>query len=357
MKILITGGAGFVGSHLALAFHKHHHNATVYVMDNLRRRGSETNLLLFKRSGINFVHGDIRNPEDFDCLDAVAFDVMIDCSADPSVHAGTKGSPSYVLGTNLVGTLNCLEFARKHCAGMIFLSTSRVYAIESLCQLPITEGTDRFKLTAQGQGFSSQGINETFPIDTARSFYGTSKLASELVIQEYAASYQLASIINRCSIIAGPGQFGKVDQGVVSHWLISHMLGRPLAYTGFGGTGKQVRDILHPDDLYRLIELQLFKLTQGKSPIYNVGGGLENSISLCELTQWCREITGHPVAVSGNATTASVDIPYYVTDHSRATETFSWAPRCSARATVEDAYRWLTDNQSRLDIVFSCFST
>ena len=111
---------------------------SVVVFDNLHRRGSEWNVERLRSEGVTFVHGDVRNPADLEALDGT-FDVLIEASAEPSVHAGIAGSPRYVLDTNLVGALNCLEFARKRCGGLVFLSTSRVYSIEPLMQLPLVE--------------------------------------------------------------------------------------------------------------------------------------------------------------------------------------------------------------------------
>src|SRR5512136_1292110 len=125
MRILITGGAGFIGSRLALFF-QGELKSKVHVLDNLRRRGSEINLISLKERGIHFTHGDIRQREDLMDLPG-NFDLLIEASAEPSVLAGQDGSPSYVIGTNLLGTVNCLEFARHRTGAFLFLSTSRVY--------------------------------------------------------------------------------------------------------------------------------------------------------------------------------------------------------------------------------------
>ena len=145
MNILITGGAGFVGGALAKYFRRDTTDNSVVIFDNLRRRGSEWNLDGLRSEGVTFVHGDIRNPADLEALDGT-FDVLIEASAEPSVHAGIADSPRYVLDTNLLGALNCLEFARKRCGGFVFLSSSRVYSIEPLTQLPLVELSTRFDL-------------------------------------------------------------------------------------------------------------------------------------------------------------------------------------------------------------------
>ena len=349
MTILITGGAGFVGSSLALAFAREGAGHDIIAFDNLRRRGGEFNLPLLKAAGVKFVHGDIRQPGDLEDLEG-HFDVLIEASAEPSVHAGMTGGPGYVLGTNLTGTLNCLEFARRRAGGFVFLSTSRVYAIAALRAVVLDEEASRFTLSS-GQkqaGVSVQGVSEAFSTEGQRSFYGASKLASELVIQEYASAYGLPCVVNRCGVIAGPGQWGKTDQGVFSLWVAHHFFGKPLKYTGFGGTGKQVRDLLHPLDLYDLLKIQLARLAPGDVSAHNVGGGLAGSVSLREWTEFCREVTGHEVEIPGDPSTAAVDVPSYISDTRAITLATGWEPRRSPQEIARDVADWLRENRTFL---------
>ena len=204
-------------------------------MDSLKRRGGELNLPRLKAAGVDFRHGDVRCPMDFDCLPA--FDVMIDCSAEPSVQAGLTGSPRGVLEVNLVGTVNCLEAARARGAAVLLLSTSRVFPIEALNALPFDEDETRFRWRGVSgvPGFSEAGIAEDFTIEGARSFYGTSKLAAELLIQEYVFSYGMRALIDRCGVLAGPWQMGKVDQGVVTLWVARHYFEPRSVTPGSGG--------------------------------------------------------------------------------------------------------------------------
>ena len=170
MKILITGGAGFVGSSLAFAFKGENSSHRVTVVDNLKRRGSEINLRLFKQYGIEFFHGDIRNPHDLEDLDG-EFDLFVEASAEPSVQAGIHSSPHYGLQTNLTGTLNCLEFARRRVGNFIFLSTSRVYSIAPLKQINLIDAPTRFEIsdTQNFPGITTKGISEDFPTNLPRS--------------------------------------------------------------------------------------------------------------------------------------------------------------------------------------------
>ena len=353
MRILITGGAGFVGSSLALAFRREHGNARVVAFDNLRRRGSETKLELLRRHGVDFAHGDLRQPGDLEALPG-AFDLVIDAAAEPSVRAGSDGAPGYLLETNLVGTIHCLEFCRRRAGHLIFLSTSRVYSIEALRALPLEERETRFELApgrprkaAPGEtpaappGVSAHGLSESFPTDRARSFYGASKLASELLVQEYAAGAGLSALVDRCGVIVGPGQLGREDQGVFSLWVARHHFRLPLRYTGFGGAGKQVRDLLHPEDLFELISRQLPAIDAHRGAVFNVGGGAEGSTSLREWTALCAELTGHAAAPDSDPATHPVDVPWYVSDHRRASAAFDWKPRRGPREIAADLLAWL----------------
>ncbi|HEV8435958.1 MAG TPA: NAD-dependent epimerase/dehydratase family protein, partial [Thermoanaerobaculia bacterium] len=303
-------------------------------------RGSEWNLSELLRAGAKFVHGDVRTPADLESLDG-NFDVLIEASAEPSVHAGIGGSPRYVIDTNLGGAANCLEFARQRCGGLVFLSTSRVYSIEALRALPLIERETRLDL-------DSAGITEEFSTRGSRSYYGASKLAAELLCEEYAAHGGVKVVVNRCGVIAGAGQFGRSDQGVFTLWVARHVFGRPLTYTGFGGAGKQVRDLLHPDDLYDLIARQLQSLDAVSGETFNVGGGRKGSVSMQELTALCREVTGSTVPVTSVDTTASVDVPWYITDHAKVTQRLGWTPRRDPESIVRDIAAWIGNNSNVL---------
>lgn len=346
MKILITGGAGFVGSALALHLKQKYPQGKIVAFDNLKRRGAELNLAQFRKAGVQFIHGDIRNPSDLNSL-TDHWDIFVECSAEASVLAGVGSSPSYVLETNLCGTVNCLEMARRSCGVFIFLSTSRVYSIAPLRNLNLIEGPTRLDLSDNQVllGVSQRGIAENFPTSTSRSLYGTSKLASEYLIQEYVSMYGLKATINRCGVIAGPGQFGNSDQGVFSLWVANHFFKRPLKYTGFGGAGKQVRDLLHIEDLIQLIDKQIEASYPHAGESFNVGGGKDRSVSLAEFTSLCEETTGNCLSISRQSDSSAVDIPWFITDSDRAQVEFSWQPRKSTRNIVSDIKEWLTKNE------------
>jgi CDP-paratose 2-epimerase len=302
-----------------------------------------------REHGVEFIHGDIRRPEDL--AEIPAFDLLLDCSAEPSVHAGASGSPAFVLHTNLTGTIHLLEAARVHGAAVLFLSTSRVYPIEAINALAVDESPTRFEWRPdQGvPGLSEYGIAEDFSLDGPRSFYGTTKLASEYLLQEYHYACGTPALINRCGMLAGPWQMGKVDQGVFAFWLFHHHFGLPLSYIGYGGTGKQVRDLLHVDDLCELIELQLSDPDAWAGFKGNVGGGRDCSLSLLETTEICRELTGSEVPIEPVADQRPGDVPIYLSDCRRLLARTSWRPSRDARTVMEDIYAWTLSHEGSLE--------
>jgi CDP-paratose 2-epimerase len=262
------------------------------------------------------------------------------------------GSPSYVLDTNLGGTIHCLELARRRGAGFVFLSTSRVYPIEALSRLPLRETATRFELAPDRDdptpGLSDRGIAEDFPLAGARSIYGATKLCSELLVTEYVSAYGLSAVVNRCGVLAGPWQMGRVDQGIVMHWASSHLFGWPLQYIGYGGKGKQVRDLLHVEDLADLVERQIPRIHNLKGRTFNVGGGRDVSVSLVELTELCVTATGRRVPITPVPQTRTADVPLYLTDTSRVREELGWVPTRSSADIVNDSVDWLRAHQEVL---------
>ena len=351
-NILITGGAGFVGSNLALKLKHDYPTVNITVLDNLKRRGSELSLSRLKAANIEFVHGDIRNRED---LVFPTIDLLIECSAEPSVMAGIGSSPDYLMNTNLVGTLNCLELAREHGAASLFLSTSRVYPISYINGLAYEEGPTRFNIIDEQTtiGASSKGIAENFPLDKPRSLYGTTKLASELVVAEYVDTYGMKAIVNRCGVITGPWQMGKIDQGVFVLWVAKHYFKQSLSYIGYGGEGKQVRDFIHIDDLYRSIKIQLENFDDYNAETWNIGGGKENSVSLRELTSLCEAVTGNTIEIASIKEDRPADLRFFVTDSTRFLDKSGLSWQKDGRQTVQDIFEWVRDNEAALKPILS----
>jgi CDP-paratose 2-epimerase len=346
--IFITGGCGFVGSNLALLLKTNYPEYEIIAFDNLRRRGSEFNIPRLLQAGIQFLHGDIRFKEDLQV--DVPISCIIDAAAEPSVMAGINGSADYLIHTNFNGTINLLDLATKHKADFIFLSTSRVYPIAGLEKLEYTESKTRFVLNEkQSQpGSSSSGIAENFSLNGARSLYGSTKLASELMIQEYEAFSGLQAVINRCGVITGPYQMGKVDQGVIVLWMARHFWKKDVKYFGYGGTGKQVRDVLHVRDLFKLVDTQIHNMEKYKGRLYNVGGGNDSSVSLKELTQFCAAITGNTVSEKIVLENRAGDIPVYITDNSLVTGETGWKPGLGVKDILTDIFEWMKQNEKQL---------
>jgi CDP-paratose 2-epimerase len=349
MRALVTGGAGFVGASICTALAERNPGWELLAFDNLKRRGSELNLPRLREAGVTFIHGDVREVGDLMAVPQI--DAIVECSAEPSVLAGYGPAADYVVRTNLLGAYHCLELARRDDALFVFLSTSRIYPIEALNRLKLTETETRFELAPDQQlpGVSEGGISEAFPLDGARTLYGTTKLSGELLAAEYADAFSLRTVIDRCGVIAGPWQMGKVDQGVFTHWLLSHHFGRPLQYIGYGGEGKQVRDLLSVADLVELIDDQMRRPEVWTGFNGNVGGGRGCSLSLLEATELCRELTGNDVPVEGTSEARSGDVPLYISDCTRLFERTDWRPRQTPREILADIHAWIDANQLSLE--------
>lgn len=353
MKILITGGCGFVGSNLAVSLKNKYPYYSIIALDNLKRQGSEVNINRLKGAGIEFLHGDIRSKEDFDQIGKI--DLLIEASAEPSVLAGINSSLDYLINTNLNGTINCLNYAAKHKAGFVFLSTSRVYPIKQIENIRFSETPSRFQILTKQDvtGVSAAGIAENFPIEGFRTFYGATKLASELLIHEYNAMLGMKTVINRCGVITGPYQMGKVDQGVVVLWVARHFWGKKLGYFGYGGEGKQVRDILDIHDLFRLIDIQVHDMDKFNGQVFNIGGGNRCSISLKELTALCEEVTGNKIPIEKIVEHRQADIRIYITDNTKISALSGWRPEKKPKDIITEIYKWIKENQLILNNILN----
>jgi CDP-paratose 2-epimerase len=343
--ILITGGAGFVGSNLAVSLARRHPGWEVVALDSLHRKGSELNLPRLKEAGVRFARGDVREPDQLEAIGPIT--ALVECSAEPSVMSALEDGTAFVYHTNLTGAYNCLELARRRDAYVVFLSTSRVYPVAPLSELDYAERETRFELCDQQRmpGASRAGISENFPLSGARTLYGTTKLAAELLIEEYREMFGLRAVVDRCGVIAGPWQMGKVDQGVFTHWVLSHHFGLPLTYIGYGGKGKQVRDLLHVDDLVDLIELQLLEPDAWDGTTFNVGGGRDRSLSVYEATLACREITGNEVPIEPVLEARPGDVPVYLSDCAALFEHAAWRPRRDSPQILREIHEWIVSDE------------
>jgi CDP-paratose 2-epimerase len=337
MRLLITGVCGFVGSVLAENLLERGEGLTLCGIDNQMRPGSEGNRARLKKMGVDLVHGDIRSASDFEALPKS--DWVIDAAANPSVLAGVRGrgSSRQLFEHNLASVGNVLEYCKLHGAGLLLLSTSRVYSIPKLAGLPLRLEKSAFHLDPSGQlprGVSTRGISTEFSTEAPVSLYGSMKLASEAVALEYGAAFGFPVWITRCGVLAGPGQFGTPEQGIFSYWLNAHLRRRPLCYLGFEGTGHQVRDSLHPCDLAVLLERQMRSARTDGQRIYTAGGGPENSMSLAQLTAWCDARFG-PHTPGRDAHQRPYDVPWVIMDNSDAERDFGWRPKIMLNKALE----------------------
>jgi CDP-paratose 2-epimerase len=337
MRVLVTGGAGFIGSSVALALAARHADWSVVACDNLYRRGSEMNLPRLKEAGVGFAHADVRHRDDLAQVGEIQ--ALVECSAEPSVMA----SDSIVVPVNLMGAYHCFDIAARDGAQVVFLSTSRVYPVYAVEQLAYEEAPTRFELLDDQHvaGASAQGIAEDFPLSGSRTMYGASKLAAEVLLAEY----ELPWVANRCGVVAGPWQMGKVDQGVFTHWMLSFYFGKALSYIGYGGSGKQVRDLLHVADLVDLVDDQLMRPDHWAGRTYNVGGGRDGSLSLLETTAICRELTGKSMEIAPMSETRAGDVRCYLSDCSALFGHTDWRPRRGPREVLGDIFAWVSANE------------
>jgi CDP-paratose 2-epimerase len=326
LKILITGICGFVGSSLADRLLAEHEGLLVSGIDNLMRPGSEINRCRLRRLGVTFVHGDLRASSDFESLPDA--DWVIDAAANPSVLAGVKGKSSsrQLFEHNLASVVNVLEYCKVRQAGLVLLSSSRVYSIPALTSLPLTEESNAFLLDDSEQlppGVSKNGIDRDFCTRPPISLYGSTKLAAETIALEYGEAFGFPVWVDRCGVMAGAGQFGTPDQGIFSYWINAHLRRLMLRYIGFGGTGKQVRDALHPFDLAALVYSQVSSGRVKGPRIYTVGGGPQNAMSLAALTAWCDERFGCRTP-EADLSPRAYDVPWVVMDSRAAADDFGW---------------------------------
>ena len=362
----------------------------ITLVDNLMRPGSQSNRAPLECLGAEVILGDLRQRDFVESLPAC--DWVIDCAANPSVLAGlgsaaldapanipsqANQSPSQnLVDHNLGGTIHLLEYCKRHRAGMVLVSSSRVYSIRELSGIPhqiknsvLQFDWDRIESENLIPGLSRQGIDERFSIEPPLSLYGATKLASEWLAKEYSNAFDFPLWINRCGILAGSGQFGKADQGIITYWMHRFLYRHPLRMLGFQGSGAQVRDCLHPDDLARLVQLQIGE-SQGRQtqqpvqnlpsllskPItVNVSGGIESAFSLQELHEWCArrwgsERFGAVSELQRIDQPRPYDAPWIVLDSNKARQTWNWEPLRDRLSIWEEIAEHAEENPNWLQI-------
>jgi CDP-paratose 2-epimerase len=267
-------------------------------------------------------------------------------------------NPLFDIANNALGVINTLEYARQHDCSLIFFSSNRVYSADKINSFPLKEGatrwhwdTEAFRRQLRNQpvpGFDPDlGFSEEFSIDGGqRSIYGLSKLMADIACQEYATAFNVKTVINRFGVIAGEGQFGKSEQGWVTWWAIAFHFGLPLKYIGWGG--KQVRDILFVDDVCRLVELEIKQADCIAGHVFNVGGGMQRSLSLIEATSLLRREFGRDVPISLEPQPRQADQIVYVTDNRKVERALGWSPKIGIDEGYERIIRWIKGNEAPL---------
>ena len=341
MKILISGVCGFVGATLARGLLERDPKHEIFGVDNFSRPGSWLYAAPLKELGVKIRHGDIRFASDLEWIPAVNW--IIDAAANPSVLAGVDGATSsrQLIEHNQSSTVNLLEIAKRFRAGFVLLSTSRVYSVKALSQIPVVVQDDAFKPDSAArfpEGMSAHGIAENFPTSAPVSLYGASKLASETIALEYGEAFNFPVWINRCGVLAGAGQFGHAEQGIFAYWINAYHRRRPLRYIGFDGAGHQCRDCFHPRDLLELLEKQFAASPSDRPRIINLGGGSDNAMSLAQLSNWCEARFGSHQVASDLAPRA-FDVSWLVMDSRLAEAVWSWRPTTPLESILDEIAR------------------
>ena len=348
MKVLVTGGSGFVGSNVAEYYAKKAND--VIVFDNLSRsdllkKGSENRNYnqnyLKQYSNILFINGDITNFEQIEeaCKEV---DVVFHTAAQTAVTASIP-DPKTDFKINALGTFNVLEAARKsgNDISIIYCSTNKVYG-NNVNTIKVKKSETRYTFEEKFE----DGIPETFPIDLCEHTpYGCSKLTGDLYAQDYAQTYGLKTGIFRMSCIYGSRQFGVEDQGWVAWFVIATILGMPLTIFG---DGKQVRDVLYISDLIHAFDNFLERKDKLSGEVFNLGGGKEHSLSLIELVSLLQKLTGKKSKLYYDEWRSS-DQKVYVSNIGKAKEKLGWIPIIRPEKGVKMLVNWVQSNRFLFD--------
>ena len=350
MRVLITGGAGFVGSALARHFRRQSPQNAVVVLDNLRRRGSERNQAELVAQGVTFAHGDVRNPADLDALEG-NFDVLIEASAEPSVQAGIGGSPRYVLDTNLLGAMNCLEFARNRCGGLVFLSSSRVYSIAPLTQLPLEAMSDppRYQQGCRCQrgqrGRHRRTLRHRHPAVLLRRFETGGRTALPGIRRARRPVHRDQPLRRD----RGPGPVRQDRPGGL------HAVGRapsfrpPAEVHGVrrqGAAGARSPSSRRPVRAGQSCSCSRGTRCRGR---HSMSAADAPGRCRCRSSPPCAATaTGREAPIDEDPATNAVDIPWYISDHAKITRLLGWSPRRGPAQIVQDIAAWVRANEEGL---------
>ncbi len=339
MRVFITGGAGFIGCNLAAHYARHGHHVTIY--DNLSRPRTEHNLRWlqdqFTAPTLTFVRGDIR---DYVALEAAVReaqpDLIVHLAAQVAVTTSVK-NPREDFEINALGTFNVLEAARAQPTppAVFYASTNKVYG-----------GMEEVAIVLDGNRYRYRdlphGVDETQPLDF-HSPYGCSKGAGDQYVRDYARIYGLRTVVFRQSCIYGERQFGVEDQGWVAHFIIAAALNRPITIYG---DGKQVRDLLHVQDLIAAYEAAWARIDTVSGEIFNLGGGVENALAIwSEFGPILESLAGRPINVH-YADWRPGDQRVFISDNRKAERLLGWRPCINATEGIRRLWAWVTANRA-----------
>lgn len=344
MKILITGGAGLVGSHCAEYYAAQHPKNKVIVLDNLMRSklfGYDRDSVEFnwkylkKIKNVSLIKGDVRNENDVARAIGKGVDVVIHTAGQPGVRLSLR-MPKEDFSINAFGTLNVLEAARKKSKStiIVYCSTNKVYG-ENIDKIRLVEKEKRYVFK------DISGVDEQTCTDlTGHTPYGVSKLVGDLYTQEYSHIYKMKTGVFRMSCIYGTRQFGFEDQGWVAWFIIATLLNKPITVYG---NGKQVRDMLYADDLVKAYDK--FIKSDSRSGLFNIGGGPDNTISLLEFLDYLKELTGKVPEVKFSGWRPS-DQKVYISDISKAEKTLGWKVETTVKDGIHKLMRWAQESRA-----------
>lgn len=340
MKYLIIGGCGFIGTNFA---EKHlARGDDVIIIDNLSRKGTTTNLeyLQEKFPHLQFIHADIRVDKDriVDVINDV--DVVYHLAAQVAVTSSVS-NPWEDFNINALGTFHILEAIResKKQPILIFASTNKVYG--GMEDIEIEEKNNRYEYKGIPNGIAENRILDF------HSPYGCSKGAADQYVRDYARIYGMKTVVMRQSCIYGPRQFGVEDQGWVAWFTIASILGKKITVYG---DGKQIRDVLHVDDLFCAWDNAVKKIRVTSGRVYNVGGGSGKTMSLLELIVLLEELLKKKIPHSFSDWRPG-DQPVYVSDIAKIKKDIHWEPKITVRDGVNDLYRWIQKNKKLIEKV------
>ena len=334
-RILITGGAGFIGSNAAKAFMEDGHD--VVILDDLSRKGADKNLEWLNSSGykFSFVRADIRDQAAVEnCFKAYSNDIILHTAAQVGVPSSIV-DPFFDFRVNAFGTLVILEAVRRYAPAAIFMYTSTNKVYGNMRAVKIAEGSKRYDYEEM-----KTGISEKYPLDFY-SPYGCSKGCADQYVMDYARIYGLRTVNLRQSCIYGPQQFGNEDQGWVAHFAASAILGRKITIYG---NGKQVRDLLYIDDLVGLFKKVIKNIDKVKGGVYNIGGGQYNTLSLLELIDLLHDKLGRRID-HGFSELRPGDQLIFISDTGKACRDLGFKPAVGVEEGVESLVNWILSNK------------